>query len=120
MRMAHNSGPFWRYFRRMTLSDTVEKSLKKGKSVEVSAAADLAVLICLQLADVSGVELVYSELRHTLATLVADNAQPATARAKVRCRLAVTAGLSRQLGRRSARDGRGPLGRHGSECPANC
>ncbi|KAF0299041.1 Interferon-related developmental regulator 1 [Amphibalanus amphitrite] len=75
--------------RRMTLSDTVEKSLKKGKSVEVAAAADLAVLICLQLADVSGVELVYSELRHTLATLVADNAQPAAARAK--CCLALGA-----------------------------
>lgn len=75
--------------RRMTLSDTVEKSLKKGKSAEVSAAADLAVLVCLQLADVSGVELVYSELRHTLATLVADNSQPAAARAK--CCLALGA-----------------------------
>ena len=67
----------------MTLSDTIEKSLKKGKSVEVGVAADLAVLVCLQLSDVSGVELVYSELRHTLVTLVADNSQPATARAKV-------------------------------------
>ena len=70
-------------YRRMTLSDTVEKSLKKGKSAEVAVAADLAVLVCLQLSDVSGVELVYSELRHTLATLVADNSQPAAARAKV-------------------------------------
>lgn len=75
--------------RRMTLSDTVEKSLKRGKPVEVAAAADLAVLVCLQLSDVGGVALVYSELRHTLATLVADNAQPAAARAK--CCLALGA-----------------------------
>ncbi|XP_037091481.1 interferon-related developmental regulator 2-like [Pollicipes pollicipes] len=75
--------------RRMTLCDAVEKCLKKGKSAEVAAAADLAVLVSLQLRDPASVELVYAELRHTLATLAADNTAPAAARAKCCLALAV-------------------------------
>lgn len=66
--------------RKATVSDIVEKSLKRGKGAEVHTAAKLSLLLGLQLLDA---EEVYKELKTTMLHLVADNTQPPSARAAV-------------------------------------
>jgi len=71
--------------RRDTITDIIEKSLKRGKGTEVQAAAKLALLLGLQLIES---EDVYKNLRGTLLQLVTDNTQAPNSRA------AVASGLS--------------------------
>lgn len=71
--------------RRDTVTDIIEKSLKRGKGAEVQAAAKLALLLGLQLIES---EDVYNNLRGTMTQLVSDATQPAGTRA------AVASGLS--------------------------
>jgi len=58
--------------RRMTLTDLVERALKKGKSCEQIAAARLAVLICIQLGGSPSGEEVIKDLKSVFVTLMSD------------------------------------------------
>ncbi|XP_071443704.1 interferon-related developmental regulator 2 [Hetaerina americana] len=78
--------------RRLTLTDGIERSLKKGRGAEQAAAAQLASLLCLQLGggdefgvnDGSGgsADQAFRDLRPVLITLANDNAATYSARAK--------------------------------------
>lgn len=70
-------------FRHMTVCDSIERSLRKGKSAEQGAAADLAALLCVQLGAGTVVDEVSRVLRPTLSYVANDNSFAATARAKV-------------------------------------
>jgi len=67
--------------RHATITDIVEKSLKRGKVGEVQAAANLSLLLGIQLIDSS--EEVYKELRGSMLQMISDGTQPATSRAAV-------------------------------------
>ncbi|KAL7299468.1 hypothetical protein TKK_0007708 [Trichogramma kaykai] len=58
--------------RKFTLTDAIERSLKKGKGEERSAAAKLSTLMCAQLGDCA--EDVYQELKATMIKIANDNA----------------------------------------------
>jgi len=66
--------------RRVTVSDIVERSVKKGKGGEVVSASRLSVLLCLQLDDA---EDVYKVLKDVMVHMALDNSVPATSRAAV-------------------------------------
>lgn len=66
--------------RRVTISDVVERALKKGKGGELSSASKLAVLLSLQLDDA---EQVYKDLKSIMVHMAADNTVPPTSRAAV-------------------------------------
>ncbi|KAI2665542.1 Interferon-related developmental regulator 1 [Labeo rohita] len=57
--------------RRMTITDSIERCLKKGKGVEQCAAASLACLLCIQLG--SGIESEECATSLGLCTLVAED-----------------------------------------------
>lgn len=69
--------------RHFTICDSIEKSLKKGGSLEKLAAAELAPLISLQLGEEDAGDLVDKTLRPLLTTIACDNSVSAAARAKV-------------------------------------
>ncbi|CAB0042123.1 unnamed protein product [Trichogramma brassicae] len=58
--------------RKFTLTDAIERSLKKGKGEERSAAAKLSTLMCAQLGDCA--EDVYRDLKATMTKIANDNA----------------------------------------------
>lgn len=66
--------------RRMTLTDIVERAMKKGKPAEQVAAANLAVLICVQMGGSTSAEEVVKDLRSTFITTVLDPSAPLKAR----------------------------------------
>lgn len=79
--------------RRLTLTDGIERSLRKGRGTEQAAAAQLAALLCLQLGggdefglggDGAGgsADQAFRDLRPVLTTLANDNAASFPARAK--------------------------------------
>lgn len=67
--------------RRMTITDIVERALKKGKVVEQIAAARLAVLLCVQLGGSPSGEDVMKDLRSVFVTVMLDPAAPMKSRA---------------------------------------
>lgn len=67
--------------RRMTLTDVVEKALKKGKADEVAGATGLAGYLCVQLAGSDSSEEVYATLKPVLVAGMSDNAANPKARA---------------------------------------
>lgn len=67
----------------MTVCDNIERSLRKGKSAEQGAAADLAALLCVQLGAGTVVDEVSRVLRPTLSYVANDNSFATTARSKV-------------------------------------
>ena len=69
--------------RQMTLTDSIERGLKKGKGGEQEVAAKLVVLLCLQLGSVSDCETIYKEQKNILLTLMTDHSVSAAARAQV-------------------------------------
>lgn len=71
--------------RKATITDIIEKSLKKGKGIELQTAAKLALLLGLQLVEP---EDVYKDLRGTMVQLVSDKTQSPSARAAVASGLA--------------------------------
>lgn len=71
--------------RRMTITDVVEKSLKKGKGVEQVAAANLAVSLIIQLR--GDADDIYQELKPLMTVIMNDNSASLTAR--VACALAL-------------------------------
>jgi len=66
--------------RRATICDVVERSLKKGKGGEVTSAAKLAVLLCLQLDDA---EQVFKDLKSLMVHMAQDASVAPTSRAAV-------------------------------------
>lgn len=68
--------------RRMTIMDSIERGLKKGKGGEQEVAAKLVALLCLQLGTVSDSETIYKEQKHILLTLMNDSSVSAKARAQ--------------------------------------
>ena len=63
--------------RRLTITDIVERALKKGKSNEQITAARLAVLLCLQLSN----EEILKDLKSVFVTLMMDPSAPMKTRA---------------------------------------
>lgn len=70
---------------KVTITDIVEKSLKKGKGSEIKAAARLSLLLAVQLPEP---EEVYNELQGTMAQYVSDTTQSPVSRASVASGLA--------------------------------
>lgn len=68
--------------RRMTLTDGIERSLKKGRGTEQAAAAQLAPLLCVQLGAFECAEEVYRELAPVLSVVALDKSASPQARSK--------------------------------------
>jgi len=65
---------------KVTITDIVEKSLKKGKGSEIATASKLALLLGIQLFQP---EEMYTLLKGTMLNYATDNTQAATSRASV-------------------------------------
>lgn len=63
---------------KLTIQDIIEKCLKKGKSNEQTAAANLATSLCIQLRGDS--DDLYSDIKPILVTLMTDNSASSTTR----------------------------------------
>ena len=75
---------YWYFiFRRLTLNDAIEKSLKKGRGNEQAAAAQLAVLLVIQLGPGDFVDEICQCLVPTLLSILGDTSMACAARAKV-------------------------------------
>lgn len=75
--------------RRMTITDSIERCLKKGKGVEQSAAASLACLLCIQLGSGIESEEVFKTLKPVFKTILNDE----TANIQARQAYATSLGL---------------------------
>lgn len=69
------------YDRKLTLSDVIEKSLKKGRGVEQSAAAECSALLAVQLGLTSDTEDLFKIYKPILSTIMHDSAADPKARA---------------------------------------
>ena len=58
--------------RRVTLTDIVERALKKGKGAEVVAGCNLCILLCLQLDSIDNVQDVLKDLKSIFVALLND------------------------------------------------
>lgn len=67
-------------FRQMTVTDLIERSIKKGRGIEQAAAARVVPLLCIQL---GGGENLCRDLNPILTTTALDPAVPYDARGKV-------------------------------------
>jgi len=67
----------------MTISDSVERSLKKGRGDEQSTAARLSTLLCVQLGEFDTAETICKDLKSTLMFIANDNAASINARTEV-------------------------------------
>ena len=83
--------------RRMTITDSIERCLKKGKGEEQRAVASLACLLCIQLGSDVESEEVFKTLKAQFITILADSSANiqarqtvATSLGLVRCSLSVT------------------------------
>lgn len=68
----------------MTLLDCIDRGLKKGRGAEQESAAQLVVMLCLQLGSVSDCEAIYKDQKQTLMTVIADRSIAIATRAQVR------------------------------------
>ncbi|TSK13230.1 Interferon-related developmental regulator 1 [Bagarius yarrelli] len=66
--------------RRMTITDSIERCLKKGKGEEQSAAASLACLLCIQLGSGIESEEVFKTLKPIFKTILTDGSANILAR----------------------------------------
>lgn len=69
--------------RKMTITDSVERGLKKGRGDEQATAARLSTLLCVQLGAFESAEMVCRDLKSTLTFIANDNTAPVHARAEV-------------------------------------
>lgn len=69
--------------RKMTITDGIERALKKGRGDEQSAAARLASLICIQLGAFDSAEMVVKDLKTVLISTANNKSNSASARAQV-------------------------------------
>lgn len=68
--------------RKMTISDSVERGLKKGRADEQSTAARLSTLLCVQLGVFESAETICRDLKSTLIFIANDHTASANARAE--------------------------------------
>ncbi|KAM3858759.1 interferon-related developmental regulator 1 [Diretmus argenteus] len=66
--------------RRMTITDSIERSLKKGKGEEQRAAASLSCLLCIQLGSGIESEEVFKTLKPVFRNILADGSANVQAR----------------------------------------
>jgi len=71
------------FYRRMTITDSIERALKKGGDNEKAVAANLASLLCIQLGAMDIAECSCQELLPILMFVVNDESVPLLAREKV-------------------------------------
>ena len=71
------------FSRKLTITDSLEKCLKKGKGDEQAAAAMCVSLLCIQLGAGDETEEVLRSMRPMMATLIADNSAAVKARTAV-------------------------------------
>lgn len=71
------------FLRKLTITDAIERSLKKGRGTEQAAAAQLAALLCLQLGSTNLVDDICQSLIPTLLLIIGDDSMSAVVRAKV-------------------------------------
>lgn len=67
----------------MTLTDGIERCLKKGRGVEQAAAAQLATLLCVQLGAGDYTDEVFREISPHLTFILLDHSMSVVARSKV-------------------------------------
>lgn len=78
--------------RKMTITDAVERGLRKGRGDEQSTAARLSTLLCVQLGAFESAEMVCRDLKSILTFIANDNTASIHARAEVRlyyCHVAI-------------------------------
>ncbi|XP_012270780.1 interferon-related developmental regulator 1 [Orussus abietinus] len=68
--------------RKMTITDAVERGLKKGRCEEQSTAARLGTLLCVQLGAFESAEVVCKDLRSTLSLIANDKTATTGARSE--------------------------------------
>ncbi|XP_011307491.1 interferon-related developmental regulator 2 [Fopius arisanus] len=68
--------------RKMTITDCIERGLKKGRGDERSTAARLGTLLCVQLGAFESAEAVCRDLKSTLMFIANDNTASTQARAE--------------------------------------
>ncbi|XP_008557015.1 interferon-related developmental regulator 2 [Microplitis demolitor] len=68
--------------RKMTITDSVERGLKKGRNEERCTAARLSTLLCVQLGGFESAEVVCQDLKATLTFIANDNSASTHARAE--------------------------------------
>lgn len=69
--------------RRLTISEAIERSLRKGRSEEQCAAVLLAPLVCIQLGTGDASQEVCKELKPILIAITLDQSVLPSTRAKV-------------------------------------
>jgi len=67
----------------MTITDSVERSLKKGRGDEQSTAARLSTLLCVQLGEFDIAETISKDLKSTLIFIANDDAASVNVRTEV-------------------------------------
>lgn len=77
--------------RKMTIADSIERGLKKGRSEEQSTAARLSTLLCVQLGAFESAETICRDLKSILTFIISDPTASPQARSEVNrginCRL---------------------------------
>lgn len=74
---------YFLFFRKLTLTDGIERCLKKGRGLEQAAAAQLATLLCVQLGSGDMTDEVCRDLSPLLTFIVNDHSMSLPARSKV-------------------------------------
>ena len=69
--------------RKMTISDAVEKCLRKGRGDEQACAATCGVLLCIQLGDGDESSAIFQEFCPILTTIMTDASATPKARGAV-------------------------------------
>lgn len=68
--------------RKMTITDSIERGLKKGRGEEQSTAARLSTLLCVQLGAFESAETVCRDLKSTLIFIINDTSASTQARSE--------------------------------------
>lgn len=68
--------------RKLTITEAIERSLRKGRGSEQAAAAQLAALLCLQLGSTNLVDDICQTLIPTLLLIIGDDSMSSAVRAK--------------------------------------
>ena len=69
--------------RKMTIADSVERGLKKGRGDEQATAARLSTLLCVQLGAYDSADAICKDFKSTLTCIANDNSASTTARSEV-------------------------------------
>ena len=75
--------------RKLTITDSIEKGLKKGRGDEQSSAARLSTLLCVQLGEYESSEIVCKDLKSTLTFIANDNTASIAGRSEVSFKISI-------------------------------